>query len=98
MKYTAPFKAKLLGFVYVALTLCCTSVHSQQTIQMTAISGYAPVATWIREFRDYFIPEINKKLAVTGKYKIIGIKLIVGKLPTLAVNYRQYKRVWPILE
>ena len=70
MKYTAPFKAKLLGFIYVALALCCTSVHSQQTIQMTAISGYAPVATWIREFRDYFIPEINKKLAVTGKYKI----------------------------
>ena len=41
---------------------------AQETINLTAVSGYSPVVTWTREFRAFFIPEVNKRLA--SKYKI----------------------------
>lgn len=44
--------------------------HAQQTINLTAIDGYPPRALWVKEFIDYYIPEVDKRLAKDGKYKI----------------------------
>jgi len=44
--------------------------HAQQTINLTAIDGYPPRALWIKEFIDFYIPEVDKRLAQGGKYKI----------------------------
>jgi TRAP-type C4-dicarboxylate transport system substrate-binding protein len=44
--------------------------QAQQTIQLTAIDGYPPRALWIKEFVNYYIPEVDKRLAASGKHKI----------------------------
>ena len=43
---------------------------AQQTINLTAIDGYPPRASWVREFVEFYIPTVNKRLAESGKYKI----------------------------
>lgn len=56
-----------------ALALCAafaTPVIAQQTINLTAIDGYPPRALWVKEFIDFYIPEVDKRLAKDGKYKI----------------------------
>jgi TRAP-type C4-dicarboxylate transport system substrate-binding protein len=44
--------------------------QAQKTINLTAIDGYPPKASWVREFIRYYIPTINKRLAAKGNYKI----------------------------
>lgn len=41
-----------------------------ETINLTAIDGYPPKSMWVDRFINFFIPEIDKRLAVTGNYKI----------------------------
>ena len=53
----------------VALAMS-TSAFAQKNINLTAIDGYPPKASWVREFIKYYIPAINKRLAATGNYKI----------------------------
>jgi TRAP-type C4-dicarboxylate transport system substrate-binding protein len=50
--------------------MATTPAGAQQTIQLTAIDGYPPKALWVKTFVDYFIPQVDKELAKTGKYKI----------------------------
>ena len=39
---------------------------AQETIDLTAVSGYPPTVAWTREFRDYLIPELDKALEGSG--------------------------------
>ena len=41
-----------------------------ETIKLTAIDGYPPKSMWVDRFIKFFIPEIDKRLARTGNYKI----------------------------
>ena len=41
-----------------------------ETIKVTAIDGYSPKSLWVKEFIEYYIPEIDKRLAATGNYEI----------------------------
>lgn len=50
--------------------LAATDVAAQQRIALTAVSGYAPTVTWTREFQDWFIPEVDRRLAADGTYAI----------------------------
>ncbi|MBI4274820.1 MAG: C4-dicarboxylate TRAP transporter substrate-binding protein [Rhizobiales bacterium] len=43
---------------------------AQQTIKLTAMDGYPPRALWVKEFIEFYIPEVDKRLAAGGKYKI----------------------------
>lgn len=43
---------------------------AQQTINLTAIDGYPIRAMWVKEFAEFYIPEVDKRLAAAGKYKI----------------------------
>jgi C4-dicarboxylate-binding protein DctP len=50
--------------------LLATPVMAQKTINLTAIDGYPPKASWVREFINFYIPAVNKELAAKGNYKI----------------------------
>lgn len=50
--------------------LLATPAMAQKTINLTAIDGYPPKASWVREFINFYIPAIDKELAAKGNYKI----------------------------
>lgn len=41
-----------------------------ETIKAVVIDGYPARALWVKEFTDFFIPEVDKRLAETGNYKM----------------------------
>jgi len=46
------------------------SAHATETIKAVVIDGYPAKAMWVKEFSSYFIPEVDKRLAETGNYKM----------------------------
>lgn len=52
------------------MLLPTTMAGAQEIIKLTAMDGYPPRALWVKEFIEFYIPEVNKRLAATGKYKI----------------------------
>ncbi|WP_036178957.1 C4-dicarboxylate TRAP transporter substrate-binding protein [Marinomonas sp. MED121] len=57
----------------IALTLASliwTPAMATQTIKTVVIDGYPAKAMWVNEFSKFFIPNVNKRLAETGNYKI----------------------------
>ncbi len=65
-------KGKLL--LSAAATVCCLaqplSVTAAETITAVVIDGYPAKAMWVKEFSGFFIPEVDKRLAATGNYKM----------------------------
>jgi len=60
-----------LGIAALALSAAMAApALAQQTINLTAIDGYPPRALWVKEFINFYIPEVDKRLAKDGKYKI----------------------------
>lgn len=49
-------------------TMTAIPSFAQETIKATVIDGYPARALWVREFTDFFIPEVDKKLAETGNF------------------------------
>lgn len=41
-----------------------------ETIKAVVIDGYPARAMWVSEFSNFFIPQVDKKLAETGNYKM----------------------------
>ena len=60
--------AGLAALAVAALT--STAAFSQELINLTVVSGYPPTASWVRVFEEFFIPEVDKKLAEKNEYKI----------------------------
>ena len=56
--------------VAAVAALFATPAAAQKTINLTAIDGYPPKASWVREFIKFYIPAVNKTLAAKGNYKI----------------------------
>ena len=50
------------------------------TISLTAVSGYAPSAGWVRDFEGFFIPAVDAALAVKGEHKINWNKAFSGQI------------------
>ncbi len=65
-------KTKLMRIAAgAALTvLAAVPVAAQEVIVANVIDGYPARAMWVKEFTDFFIPEVDKRLAETGNYKI----------------------------
>jgi TRAP-type C4-dicarboxylate transport system substrate-binding protein len=57
-----------------------SAAQAQETIQLTAVSGYPPTVAWTREFRDYYIPQVNERLAETGNYEIVWNEAYSGQI------------------
>lgn len=61
---------------FVGLAACSTVMGgvvaptAADTIKMIAIDGYPARAMWVKEFSEFFIPEVNKRLAETGNHTI----------------------------
>jgi TRAP-type C4-dicarboxylate transport system substrate-binding protein len=56
--------------VALCLAAFSTTASAQKTINLTAIDGYPPKAIWVKTFIEFFIPEVDRRLAKDGKYKI----------------------------
>ncbi|MBF8270364.1 MAG: hypothetical protein HW386_2073, partial [Gammaproteobacteria bacterium] len=54
----------------VCLILAQEKTSAEEVIPLTAIDAYAPTASWVRLFIDYYMPEANRRLAATGNYRI----------------------------
>ena len=45
-------------------------VQATETIKAVVIDGYPAKALWVKEFSEFFIPEVDKRLAESGDYKM----------------------------
>ncbi|WP_171172464.1 C4-dicarboxylate TRAP transporter substrate-binding protein [Ruegeria sp. HKCCA0370] len=45
-------------------------VVAEETISAIVIDGYPDRALWVKEFTNFFIPEVDKRLAESGNYKM----------------------------
>ena len=53
----------------IALSMPLTG-HATETIKAVVIDGYPAKAMWVQEFSGFFIPEVDKRLAEKGNYKM----------------------------
>ena len=51
-----------------------------EEIKLTAISGHPPVTLGVAYLRDFYIPEVNKRLAAAGKHKIAWTEAYGGSV------------------
>ena len=51
-------------------TLAALPAVSAETIKAVVIDGYPARALWVKEFTNFFIPEVDKRLAKTGNYEM----------------------------
>ncbi len=51
-------------------TMTAVPVMAQETVSAVVIDGYPDRALWVKEFTNYFIPEVDKRLAEAGEYKM----------------------------
>jgi C4-dicarboxylate-binding protein DctP len=71
MNRIMPKAAATLGAAaLLAASAALAPAQAQKTISLTAIDGYPPKAIWVKTFIEFFIPEVEKRLAKSGKYKI----------------------------
>jgi len=63
-----------------ALALAASGAHAQQVIKLTAAAGHPPVFLWVKMADEVLIPEVDKRLAAGGKYKIEWTKAWGGTL------------------
>jgi len=67
---------KRVTSAFIGLLACTTlaggvaSTAAADTIKMIAIDGYPARAMWVKEFTEFFIPEVNKRLAEGGNHEI----------------------------
>jgi TRAP-type C4-dicarboxylate transport system substrate-binding protein len=55
--------------------------HAQQTIKLTAAGGHPPVFLWVKLLDEFYIPEVDKRLAAAGgKFKVEWTKAWGGTL------------------
>ncbi len=56
--------------IALGLGIASLPATAQTTINLTAIDGYPPKSLWIKEFIEFYIPEVDKRLAKDNKFKI----------------------------
>lgn len=64
----------------LAITAMPVAASAQQVIKLTAMDGYPERALWVKEFITFFMPEVDQRLAKTGKYKIEWQKAFGGQI------------------
>lgn len=73
---------RFLGFAAGAVAMCSLAAPAgaQEVIQLTAVDGYPPKALQVRTFIEYLIPEVDKRLAEKGNYKIRWNQAFSGQI------------------
>ncbi|MDB1124215.1 C4-dicarboxylate TRAP transporter substrate-binding protein [Vibrio algarum] len=68
MKFSKQLHIQGLGMAMaVLMSLPATAT---ETIKAVVIDGYPAKSMWVHEFTNFFIPEVNERLAKTGNYDI----------------------------
>lgn len=62
--------SKILFLIAVAFLIGCSEPSEKRTIRLTVVDGYPTQSLWVKEFIDYYIPEVEKRLAEQGTYEI----------------------------
>lgn len=52
-------------------TMAALPVAAQEKITANVIDGYPARALWVQEFTNFFIPEVDRRLAETGNYEMV---------------------------
>ena len=63
-------KASLALLAGLAIAAVSTTASAQKTIKLTVMDGYPAKALWVKILTNYYVPEVNKRLAKTGNFKI----------------------------
>lgn len=61
-------KRSLIGAVLA--TAIALPVMAKESISAVVIDGYPARALWVKEFTDFFIPEVDRRLAEAGNYEM----------------------------
>ncbi len=61
-------KRALMGAALATMTTL--PAVAEETISAVVIDGYPDRALWVKEFTNFFIPEVDKRLAENGNYKM----------------------------
>ena len=72
--------AMALAGAALAVLLAAQPANAQKTISLTAVDGYPPRALQVRTFLSFLIPEVDKRLAKSGEYKINWNKAFAGQI------------------
>jgi TRAP-type transport system periplasmic protein len=69
------------------LALAGTPLLAQQSIKLTAVAGHPPVFLWVKTLDEFFIPEVDRRLAAAGgKHRIEWTKAWGGTLVKLGAE------------
>lgn len=68
MEFSKKLHTKSL--VMAMTVLMSLPVMATETIKAVVIDGYPAKSMWVHEFSNFFIPEVNKRLAKTNNYAI----------------------------
>ena len=52
----------------MTLTVAAAPAMAAETVKAVVIDGYPAGALWVKEFTNFFIPEVDKRLAESGNY------------------------------
>jgi TRAP-type C4-dicarboxylate transport system substrate-binding protein len=63
-----------------AVAMATPALSAPTVISLTAVDGYPPRALQVKTFINFFIPEVDKRLAKSGKYKIRWNKAFAGQI------------------
>lgn len=77
------WRAALCSTILVVLSglaPASSALAAAEEIPLIAIDSYAPTALWTLVFINYFIPEVDRRLAETGNYKIRWNKAFGGSI------------------
>ena len=79
------FKRVLLVTIMASLVLAASTAPARaKTYRLTAAAGHPPIFLWVTLTRDYFIPEVNRRLlAAGGKDEIIWNQAYGGTVAKL---------------
>ncbi len=64
-------KNKVLKTLLAATAaLVAQAAVAKETINVTVLSGYPDRTSWVRVFKEFWMPEVNKRLAEKGNYEL----------------------------
>jgi hypothetical protein len=80
--------------IAAAVVALAAPVQAQTTINLTVMDGYPPKSLWIKEFVDFYIPEVDKRLAKGNKYKIAGTRPGAARSSSPTACSKACRRAW----
>ncbi len=71
---------RIAAIASIAVLGVAPVANAAETINLTIVSGFPPVAAVVKILKENYIPEVNKALAAGGKYKINWNEAFAGTI------------------